>query len=158
MNSKNFALLVPCLIVVAAVFVLALPPERPSTIGTGYDVFQAHRNTWALRRPANYAVNIDKGCYCPWWSVRTTVAGNDVRNVEFRNKPNDPSVFSNPRYYPRDIDTVFEVIEAAYKSRAYKIEVAFDETYGYPVRALIDDDRDTLDDEQSFEVSKMELI
>ncbi len=153
MGRKNFALLLVSLVVITAVLVVALSQGRPDTIGTAYEVFQAHRNTWASRRPANYAVNVDRRCFCPLWFVRVTVAGAEVSDVKFLNTPNDPSLFSDRRRYPRDIDTLFEIIDAAYMSRAYRIELTFDETYGYPVRVLIDGDRDAVDDEKTFVLS-----
>ena len=154
MNGKSFALLFAFLIAIGTALSLALSNERPESIGTSFEDFQAHRDLWVSRRPKGYAVKVDRQCYCPIWSARVTVAGAEVKDVEFLVDRSDPSIFADARRYPRDIDTVFEIINTAYKERAYNIELTFDETYGYPVRAFIDWNHDTVDDETYFELSE----
>jgi hypothetical protein len=156
MSGKNFAFLLASLFAIGVALALALSHERPATIGTPLETFQAHREMWSSRRPAAYAVSISRRCFCPSWSVRVKVSGAEVRNVEFLNSPGNPSDFADRRYYPRDVDTLFKIVEDAYTSKAYKIEITFDETLGYPAKVFIDRDRDTVDDEQWFELAHFE--
>jgi hypothetical protein len=147
MSGKNFALLLATLVAVGAALAVAFSPGRPPTIGTPYEQFQAHRAAWSRQRPSNYSVSIEKSCFCPLWSVRVTVSAAGVQNLKFLNSPNDPSIYADHRYYPRDIDEVFGVIDAAYSSKAYKIELTFDDTYGF---------QDAVDDEQGITLSAFE--
>ena len=158
MNGKSFALVCAFLIAVGAALTITLSNERPESIGTSVEDFQAHRDIWRSRRPNGYSVKVDRRCYCPIWSARVTVAGAEVKGVEFLVDRGDPSIFTDSRRYPRDIDTVFEIIDAAYKERAYSIELTFDETYGYPAKASIDWNHDTVDDENYFELSEFKTI
>jgi len=88
--------------------------------------------------------------------VRVTVSGDKVENLKFLDGPSNPSDFNDRRYYPRDVDALFQIIDDAYKSKAYKIEITFDEIFGYPAKAFIDRDRDTYDDEQWLELENFE--
>jgi len=156
MGRKNFALLLALFVAVGATLTLAFWLERPATTGTSYEEFQAHRAVWARQRPSNYSVSVEKSCFCPRWSVRVTVSATGVQSLRFLNDPIDRSVFADHRYYPRDIDEVFSLIDAAYSSRAYKIDLTFDDAYGYPVRTVIDQNHDTVDDEQAIMLSAFE--
>jgi hypothetical protein len=155
MSGRNFAYLLASLLAIGAALALALSHDRSATIGTPYDTFQAHRTIWSSRRPADYAVSIKRWCYCPLYSVRVSVSGAEVKHSEFLNNPTDPSVFANSRY-PRDVDSLFKIVDDAYASRAYKIDVVFDETYGYPAKAFIDRNADAVDDENVFELSNFQ--
>jgi len=156
MRGKDFTLLLTLFIAAGATLALALLPARPATTGTSYEEFQAHREVWARQRPANYSVSVEKSCFCPRWSVRVTVSAAGVQSLRFLNDPDDRSVYADHRYYPRDIDEVFSLIDAAYLSRAYKIDLTFDDAYGYPVRTVIDQNHDTVDDEQAITLSAFE--
>jgi hypothetical protein len=156
MSGKNFAFLLASLFAIGVALALVLFHERPATIGTSYESFQAHRATWASRRPTAYAVSINRRCFCPVWSVRVKVAGAEVENVEFLNSPSSPSDFADRRFYPRDVDSLFKILDDAYMSRAYKIDVMFDDTLGYPTKAFVDRERHAVDDEQVFELENFE--
>jgi hypothetical protein len=88
--------------------------------------------------------------------VRVTVSGTTVKSLEFLSHPSNSADFIDRRFYPRDVDSLFEIVDDAYVSRAYKIEVTFDDTYGYPIKTLIDRNRDTVDDESAFELAHFE--
>jgi hypothetical protein len=156
MGARNFALLLALLIAAGVALAIALSPGRPATVGTSYEAFLAHRATWARHRPSIYSVSVRRSCYCPLWSVRVTVSAAGVQSLKYLSDRNDRSVYSDHRYYPRDIDEIFSLIEKAYTSRANKIDLSFDEDYGYPVSALIDQNYDTVDDEQSVTLSDFE--
>jgi hypothetical protein len=156
MSGKNCALLLASLFAIGVVLALALSHERPATIGTPYETFQAQRTMWLSRRPADYTVSIDRRCFCPLYSVRVKVSGTRVERLEFLNGPSNSADFADRRFYPRDVDSLFKIVDDAYGSRAYKIEVIFDDTFGYPIKALIDRDRDTVDDENVFELAHFE--
>jgi hypothetical protein len=156
MSRKDFALLLALLVAAGVALTLAISSKRPATTGTSHGDFQAHRDLWARQRPPNYTIVIEKSCFCPPWSVRVTVAANGMQSLQFVKTPNDRSVYADHRRYPRDIDEVFNFIETAYSSRAYKIDLTFDDVYGYPVSTFIDQDRDTVDDEQAIRLSTFE--
>jgi hypothetical protein len=158
MSGKDFAFLLASLLAIGVALAVALSQERPATIGTSYEDFQAHRAAWASRRPAAYAVTIKRRCFCPLWSVRVKVAGAEVEHVDFLNTPSNLSDFADRRFYPRDVDSLFKILDDAYTSRAYKIDVVFDDSLGYPTSAFVDRDRDTVDDEQVFELEKFEAV
>jgi hypothetical protein len=103
-------------------------------------------------------VNINKWCFCALYAVRVKVSGAEVKHTEFMNSPSNPSNFANRLYYPRDVDSVFKIVEDAYESKAYKIEVIFDDAYGYPAKATIDRNRDIVDDESVFELANFEAV
>jgi hypothetical protein len=156
MSGKNFAFLLASLLAIGVALALTLSHDRPATIGTPFETFQAHRVVWSSRRPAAYAVSISRQCFCLPWSVRVKVSGVEVEDVELLDSPGNASNFADLRYYPRDVDTLFKILDDAYSSRAYKVEITFDEILGYPTKAFIDRDRDTVDDEQWFELAHFE--
>lgn len=73
MGGKTFGVLFASLIAMAAALTIALFPGRPLTIGTPYEAFKSRWKSWLSKRPANYAVDIDKTCFCHPWSVRIEV-------------------------------------------------------------------------------------
>ena len=152
MSGKKLAFLLAALSAIGLALALAVSHERPGSTGTPYETFQAHRATWSSRRPADYVVTINNKGQKHLLSVRVKVSSSEVKSVEFLNRSSMPSNFTDRRY-PRDVDSLFKILDEAYISRAYKIEIMFDATFGYPVRAFIDPDRDTYDDEKSFELS-----
>lgn len=156
MGAKDFGILLGFLVALGIVLTLTISIPRPATTGTPYAQFQAQRAQWEERRPITYSVSIQRLCFCRIWSVRVAISEADVEQIRHELEPSDPSQFADRRYYPRNIDDVFRIIDAAYAARAYLIELSFDETYGFPVRAFIDTDRDTVDDEQTFTLSGFE--
>jgi hypothetical protein len=156
MSGKNFTVLLVSLLTIGVALAITLSHERPPTIGTPYETFRAQRTIWLSRRPADYDVSIDRRCFCPPYSARVNVSGAKVERLELLNSPRNSVDFADGRFYPRDVDSLLKIVDEAYASRAYKIEVTFDVTYGYPTKVFIDRDRDTVDDEDVFELSNFE--
>ena len=156
MNGRQFGLLLAILVAVGAALAIAVSCPRPATTGTPYAEFAAHRVLWARQRPSNYTVDIQKRCFCPTWSVRVMVTAAGLQSLKFMNDPRDRSVYADHGRYPHDIDEVFDLVEAAYSTRAYKIDLTFDDVYGYPASVFIDRDLNTSDDEQSIKLSAFE--
>src|SRR5262245_57725260 len=111
MSGKNFAILLTSLFAIGIALALVLSYERPATIGTPYEAFQAHRTAWSSQRPAAYAVSIHRRCFCPLWSVRVKVSGAEVQNLQFLDSSSNISEFADRRYYPRDVDSLFKIVE-----------------------------------------------
>ena len=122
--------------------------------GTGPDyrlvIAQAR---WAEQGPASYRITVSRLCEClPEMSGPVVVV---VRNrlVESRRYTStDAAVPSTHAALFPTIDGLFDIIEAARREDAARLDVTYDPTYGYPTRIVIDYDAVTVDDEVVYQV------
>jgi hypothetical protein len=149
--GKDFALVLGILI--AACSVLAIALLRPDSIGTPYDDVVVNRAKWQSQRPATYAANIEKLCYCEPWSIRAEVSASGVPMVTFKEPP-PTSPHDDRSYFPRTIDDIFEYIDRAYAQKAFRITIAFDDVLGYPIHVDIDRAEKVIDDEVQLFVTE----
>ena len=86
--------------------------------------------------------------------AQVTVSGAKVTGVSSAT-PNIDMIPEPERFIP--IEGLFALIREAITQNASRIEVTFDETYGYPSELFIDYDERMADEEASFRISSFSL-
>lgn len=122
-----------------------------------HDLRQA-RAQWASESPATYSFVFRRSCFCGTEfvrAVRIVVADGTVVSAVFAD---DGSPIQTPLAEVPTIPDLFDEIEAAIASRADRMDVAYDEAYGYPVDVSIDFIEQAIDDEMFFQVSEFDVL
>ena len=133
----------------------ATPTPTPTVSAPGSPqaaLLQAQQR-WEQSDVADYSYTGAWVCFCPevyLADTQVTVSGGSVTSVDSA----DPGIGAIPapeRFVP--VDGLFALIQEAITNNAARIEVSYDETYGYPVDLFIDHDERMADEETSFAIS-----
>ena len=125
-------------------------PER------SLDRFNEAKRLWDRENPANYAVTVQRLCFCASVEpVRIVVVNRQVisRTVVATQQPLPASLND---LYP-DIPGLFAIIREALV-RADAVNVSFDGQYGFPSDATIDYIKNAIDDELSLKVTAFMIL
>ncbi len=120
------------------------------------DRFNEAKRLWDRENPANYAVTVQRLCFCASVEpVRIVVQNRLVmsRTVVSTQAPLPANLHD---LYP-DIPGLFATIKDAYV-RADAVTVSFDRQYGFPSDATIDYIKNAVDDELSLKVSNFVVL
>jgi hypothetical protein len=147
MEGKNFGVLLGLLLGIAGAVALPLSIPKPRTVGTPYAEFRRHWEQWDAMRPAGYTVHIERNCFCAIWDVLVQVLPDGEERLQRAYQPEDPRRLVSQRYHPRNIDDVFAYVDNLYFEKAHRIDLKFDEKYGFPYEAAIDWNFGVVDDE-----------
>jgi hypothetical protein len=115
------------------------------------DRFNEAKALWDRENPANYAVTVQRLCFCVTVEPVRIVVQNRVvisRTVVATQLPLPANLND---LYP-DIPGLFATIKDAY-ARADAVTVSFDPRYGFPSDATIDYVKSAIDDELTLKVS-----
>jgi hypothetical protein len=122
-------------------------PTSPGETGA----FQRGTLRWAARAPASYQIVLQRSsCEClPEWliPVRVTVRDHEVQSV-IDVRTGDP--VTTELYHAMTVEQLFAVIASAQDQNAYRVNVEYDQHWGYPRDIYIDYDREMVDDELSI--------
>jgi uncharacterized protein DUF6174 len=114
--------------------------------GDTRDLRQA-RERWASRGLSSYEYVVRNQCFCGYGgvAVRVVVSQGSVQSVTVvaTGEPVDPT--SRAAY--RDVEGLFGVIDDAIDQDAARLDVDYDDLYGFPVRVFIDYRRNAADEE-----------
>lgn len=119
---------------------------------------RAARSQWESRSPATYSFVFQRSCFCGTeflQAVRITVADGTVVSAVFAD---DGTPIQTPLPEVPTIPDLFDEIEAAIAARADRMDVTYDEGYGYPVDVSIDFIVQAVDDEMFFQVSEFDIL
>ncbi len=140
---------------------ILIPPTATPTPVEDADSVQAtllrHEERWATSSIAAPAYSYIGAwtCFCPQdylAEARVTVRDGAVTAVTSA----DPTVQTIPepgRFLP--IEGLFSLIHEAIAQKAARIEVSYDEHYGYPVELFIDHEERRTDEETRFTISNL---
>ena len=129
------------------------PTPTASAPGSPQAALLQAQERWEHSGVADYAYTGAWVCFCPevyLADTQVTVSGGSVTAVG----PADPGIGTIPapeRFVP--IDDLFTLIQDAITNDAARIEVSYNETYGYPTSLFIDHDERMADEETSFAIS-----
>lgn len=138
--------------------------RTPAEIGERLAQLERQRARWVATRPASYRYETSVSCFCitrymgPW---RVTVRHDSVTSVVAVNGA--AAGLSPPLDTARrvrvEIDARFADAEAALRDTAIeRVEIEYDERYGYPTRVLIDRRETVMDDEYTLFVRDFEAL
>jgi hypothetical protein len=153
MDGKTFGVLLGLLFGVGAALVLTLSIPKPPTIGTSYAEFRRHWQQWEEVRPAGYALRIERHCFCVVWDVSVEILPNGEERLIHAQIPEAPRQLASQRWHPRNIDDVFAYVDNLYFEKAHRIDLKFDQKYGFPYEAAIDQTVGVVDDESRLLLS-----
>ena len=109
------------------------------------------RAMWDAKHPVAYRFKVGVGCFCPPsitgpWLVTARV---DTREIVPATPGGDQPLGSQ---LPPDVEGVFAKAKDAL-AKADKVEIEYDETYGFPTKVQIDWITNAVDDEQTLTIS-----
>lgn len=136
-----------------------LEEEQPMSEDAEAAQLQQNRQKWAQQNLESYRYTLQVGCFCPP-EVRQPVVV-EVRNGKVASIAAVESGKSvNPEYF-QDYDSVaklFEIVEDAIAQDAYRLDIAYDETLGYPTQINIDYNQYMADEERYLTIKNLEPI
>lgn len=115
-----------------------------------------HRAIWDAKHPVAYRFRVSVGCFClpsvrgPW----IITARVDTREVLPATPDGEQPLSSE---MPPDVEGVFTKAKDAL-AKADKVEITYDETWGFPTSVSIDWIKDAVDDEESFTIGEFEKL
>jgi hypothetical protein len=116
--------------------------------------FQAAQEKWHTRRVDDYDMEVDISCYCRWRPVLVTVRNGRVTDVQpVQVEDRDSVAALNLSNTGLTVDGLFARVAEAYGRSSEHIEVTYDSSYGYPVRANVDHSAEVMDDEWRMNVT-----
>ena len=134
------------------------PPTATPTV-SAHDSVQAtllqRQNQWESSGIVDYDYVGAWSCFCPEAyraATQVTVRSGKVTGVGSA----DPDIDTIPmpeRFL--SVEELFALVQDAITENAARIEVSYDETYGYPVELFIDHDERMADEETSFGVTSL---
>ena len=110
-----------------------------------------HQDRWEHSGITDYDYTGAWSCFCPQEylaDVAVTVRGGVVTSVAFAGEELTVTPPSPERFVP--VEELFALLQDAVTRNAARIEVAYDERYGYPAELFIDYDERMADEETRF--------
>jgi hypothetical protein len=156
---KKFLLLVLTL-VLSACTAIASAQEPKSEV-------QLAREKWQAANISHYQINVDVSCFCAFRDeMPLIVEVKDGEVVSLKSGTGKELNSTNLQYYERylTIEKLFDEIEKGFKAEgsdqnpAEKVEVKYDETYGFPTSINIDFVEQATDDELYITVSDFQKL
>ena len=115
-----------------------------------------NRKKWTSAMVSNYELNFRWKCYCPEEfvePVNISVRENRIVDVAFLADDIPFTIIGLWRY--QTVDKLFDLLQEAIDKNAYNISVDYHSELGYPVRASIDYEEYTVDEEKGFEIDSL---
>ena len=124
--------------------------------GRSLDQFNVAKRIWDRENPANYAVTVQRLCFCPNVDLVRIVVQNRLVTSRTVVATQEPLAASLNDAYP-DIPGLFAIVKDGY-IRADAINASFDQQYGFPTDASIDYIKNAIDDELSLKVTNFVIL
>ena len=123
--------------------------KKEGTESDEYFRFRENRWKWIKADIFDYSIDQSLNCFCVFTGKhRVKVVDDTVISAT----ANNGQAVENPERYFKTIDELFDYIETSLKSDPYKVEIRYDETYGYPVFVYFDFDKNVADEEMGFAI------
>ena len=109
--------------------------------------WQKNWNTWNENKLSDYSFNFRASCFCidEWVSeVKVTVISGNISKVILIKNNLSPTKLKPEQWFT--IDELFDYAKNALE-QAYKYDIKYDASFGYPTEISIDWSEDTADDE-----------
>ena len=110
-----------------------------------------YQDRWERSGITDYDYTGAWSCFCPQEylaEVAVTVRGGVVTSVEFAGEEFTVAPPLPERFVP--VEELFALLQDAVRRNAARIEVSYDERYGYPTELFIDYDEGMADEETRF--------
>jgi hypothetical protein len=150
---KKIALLCLVFFISAACLSTCGSSQRPA--------YKQARSLWESQGIEHYRFHFEIGCNCPWREMMPLAV--EVQNGEIVSMTSSNAEEISPAlmetFRPHGtIESLFELLDSATSTRVYKLEVEYDDAYGFPVSIIIDPYRMITDDATGYYVSDFEVL
>lgn len=147
---------IPSLIALAGVIIM-IAYAFSTTIGSNQRALDAAKAHWEANKPSDYQYIVQIGCFCPQeYSQPVQIV---VYNGRFFAAEGSTATVSDT-YIEQygTVESIFGVLENAYKDGADEIIVEYDPKYGVPLRFTIDRMKNAIDDEMSLTITDFQIL
>lgn len=125
--------------------------------------FDKNLAKWNDANISHYRYQLFIGCFCPFMEdMPITIEVNNGEIVSMTSGKGTAIDAANPLYEVVNrystIDRVFLALEADQTGDADEVVVAFDPDYGFPANVAVDNIKEAIDDEISYQVSNFEIL
>ena len=125
--------------------------------------FDKNLAKWNDANISHYRYQLFIGCFCPFaGDMPLTIEVKDGEIVSITRFDGNPIIETDPSYGVYEsyatIDRVFLKLEADQTGDADEVIVTFDSTYGFPANVAVDNIKEAIDDEISYQVSNFEVL
>jgi len=133
------------------------PPEEPNELDPQIaEMLKVNRDKWAGQGIDSYQVRFQRSCFCvPDFrrAALLTVRGGEIASAAYA----DDGTAVEPEFFGRyeTVEGLFALIEGAIEQGAARVDVTYDEKYGYPTSLFIDRYLTMADEEQGFEMGEL---
>lgn len=128
----------------------------------GASDYDKNLEKWNDAGIAHYRYSLFIGCFCPFMEempITIEVNNGEVVSMTSAKGPIDAT---NPLKEVADrystIDRVFLALKADQTGDAEDVIAAYDPTYGFPANVAVDNIKEAVDDEISYQVSNFEVL
>ncbi len=142
------------------IFLLFLLAFLTACGGPQHKALQQNRTLWESQPIQHYRFNLKIGCNCPWGSMMPLaieVQAGEILSMTARNNEDITRYLQSFTPYGT-IESLFDTVDSAISKGVYKLDVTYDETYGFPASILINPSRLVMDDEKGYYVTNVEFL
>jgi hypothetical protein len=144
-------------------FAMALILAACSAMGTGGTDLSRNQSKWDKAGIKNYRYSLHIGCFCAFRDrMPLTVEVRDGKMVSMSYSDGTPVSAEDMQidFFQQfsTIDGIFADLSTGGASKAEKVEVTYDPTYGFPAQVYVDQILQAADDEYSVQVSNFEVL
>ena len=128
--------------------------------GPQREALQENRTLWESQPIQHYRFNLKIGCNCPWGDMMPLtieVQAGEILSMTASNGADITTYLQSFRPYGT-IESLFDTVDSAISRRAYKLDVTYDEKYGFPASIIINPSRAVFDDEKGYYVTNVEFL
>lgn len=140
------------LVTVVGVVILSLTSMGCGDGGGTTNVAE-QRALWTRQNIPNYRYQLRQSCFCHDSGTPYEIRVQNGAIVEVKNANTGETVNPSQFTFSPTIESLFDKIQNAVERPAYRLEVTYNSTYGFPSSASIDYDQYAVDEEYGFEVS-----
>jgi hypothetical protein len=131
-----------------------------SLVGQASSEVNSDQEKWQDANISHYRYELAISCFCIFaqdMPLVIEVRDGKAVSMEYKSgKEIDPALLSEFQRYD-SIDKIFAELEKA-KSEAERVEVTYDEKYGFPTQVTIDRAQQAADDELYLTISNFEVL
>ena len=125
--------------------------------------FDKNLAKWSGANISHYRYQLFIGCFCPFGGdMPLTIEVKDGEVVSMTRSDGTAVNSTDPSYDIFEsyatIDRVFLKLEADQSGDADEVIATFDSNYGFPANVAVDNIKEAIDDEISYQVSEFEVL
>lgn len=122
-----------------------------------------NREKWDAANIDSYRMTLFIGCFCGFTDkmpLTVEVRKGEVVSMTYADGTQVGAAEPGREFFDRfaTIDRLFADLESGDSSKADKVEITYDPTYGFPAQVSVDAIQNAVDDEYSVQISNFEAL